>query len=152
MLFLSNQYPCGARTRHWLQDNPLGLYSYLTCRTPNMVDTPEHMLIVCPVFNSTRERLLLIGLKQKTPVSYNIITIQLLLHQTLNLLRIVLDCSTAAQTFENSVYDDLLYIARTWCFSICRERLKCSAAGTFSSYKLAFYFERLLPITSCRHE
>ena len=130
LLFLSNQYPCGARTRHWSQDNPQGLCSYPTCRALNMVETPEHMLLVCPAFNSTRERLLSICLKQRNPVSYNIITNYLFLHQSSKLLRILLDCSTApevilaAQTFGNSVYDDLFYIGRTWCFSIHREHLK----------------------------
>ena len=130
LLFLSNQYPCGARSRHWSQDNPLGLCPYPPCRTLNTVETPEHLLLECPAYSSTRERLVSVCLKQQNPVTHQIILSYLIHHQPPKLLGIILDSSSvpevilAAQTFGNSVYDDLLYIGRTWCFSIHRERLK----------------------------
>ena len=130
LLFLSNQYPCGARSRHWSQDNPLGLCPYPPCRTLNTVETPEHLLLECPAYSSTRERLVSVCLKQQNPVTHHIILTYLIHHQPPKLLGIILDSSSvpevilAAQTFGNSVYDDLLYIGRTWCFSIHRERLK----------------------------
>ena len=130
LLFLSNQYPCGARLRHCSNENPLGMCSYPSCRTLNIVETPEYLLLECPAFSFVRERLVSLCLRQQNLVSHQIISTYLFLHQTSKLLALILDCSTvpeviiAAQSFGNNIYDDLFYLGRTWCFSIHRERLK----------------------------
>ena len=57
LLFPSSQYLCGSRTRHWSPDNPHGYCSFSSCRTNCVVETPEHILLQCPAYTTTRDNL-----------------------------------------------------------------------------------------------
>ena len=129
-LFLCSQYPCASLTRHWTSDNPLGLCTASPCREDEVIESPEHVLLYCPAYTSTRLNLLSLCLQLEHEVSHTLIVSYLLGKSEQQLMQVLLDCSslppviTAAQTHGPQIFNDLFYIGRTWCFSIHRERLK----------------------------
>ena len=130
LLLLCSQYPCGSRTRHWSLENRHGYCSFSTCLENTLVETPEHLLLHCPAYNSTRNSLVALCLRLKNPVSYFLVVSNLLSNSPQGILQLLLDCSSlpevilAAQHNGDQIYNDLFYIGRTWCFSIHRERMK----------------------------
>ena len=143
LLFLSNQYPCGSRTRHWSKENPLGLCSHQGCKQLGIVETPQHLLLDCPSFHPLRERLVSLCLRLRHPISYRIV-VSYLFQQPSKFLSLILDCSTipeviiSAQTYGNDIFNDIFYEGRTWCFAIQRERLKMLGRWNINWIVMAF--------------
>ena len=138
LLFLSNQYPCGNLTRHRSQENPQGLYTYPACHASSKVETIEHILLVCPAFNSTRDNLIGLCTRLRHPASHALVISFLLSKSFPDLLQLLLDCSTlpqvisSAQLYGDVIYSDLYYVTRNWCFSIHIERMKRLQRWNFS--------------------
>ena len=72
LLFLSSQYPCAKRTRHWSPDNPDGICSVTTCKEDKQVESPEHLLLKCPAYSSTRLQLISLGMKTRNPEAHQL--------------------------------------------------------------------------------
>ena len=131
LIFLSSQYPCAKLTRHWSTDNPLGLCSYPDCQRLNRVESPEHILLQCPAYTITRDKLVTMCLKLRTPASHRLAIGFLLSNSSQAIMQFLLDCSVipkvilAAQINGDNIYNDPFYLCRTWwCYSLQRERMK----------------------------
>ena len=130
LLFLSSQYPCGKLTRHWSKENPLGLCSHQPCHTQMLVESPEHILLTCPAYTSTRLRMITLCLRVTNPVSHSLVMGFLLTNSTQYLMQFLLDCTGNSEVIKmvqlhgDAIYNDLFYLSRTWCFALHRERLK----------------------------
>ena len=70
LLFLSSQYPSANFSRHWSQDNPLGICSFPVCQENVIVESSEHILLFCPAYNTTRQSLL--NSEQKITIHTNL--------------------------------------------------------------------------------
>ena len=129
LLFLSSQYPCAKRTRHWSPDNPDGVCSVTTCKEEKQVESPEHLLLKCPAYSSTRLQLISLGMKTHNPEAHKLF-VKFLFSNTTKLMQFLLDPACipevilSAQTHGDDIYGDIFYIGRSWCFSIHRERMK----------------------------
>ena len=128
--FLSSQYRCAKLTRFWTPSNTNGLCSFPTCLANNQVESPEHILIFCPAYNTTRLNMVALSLKLANPVSHNLVVINLLSKNTAKIMQLLLDCSSlpdvivSAQNHGDHIFNDIFYVGRTWCFALHRERLK----------------------------
>ena len=124
--FLSSRYRSEQVCRHW-SSKEKGLCLSATCN--NQVETSEHILLVCPAYTATRERLKALWLGTSDPNIHTLVSAALD-KPTPFFMQFLLDCSvtpdviSAAQLHGQMVYDALFYLTRTWCFSIHRERLK----------------------------
>ena len=120
-LVLSSQYPCAKLTSHWSVENPQGICTFPLCQDHNLVESPEHILIHCPAYISTRLSMVLLCYKQKDPISHFLISKLLF---TSNMMQLLLDCSALplvihnAQLHGEQVYNNLFYLSRTWCFAL----------------------------------
>ena len=145
LLFLGSQYPCGSLTKHWSQENPLGLCTFPDCHQKNLTETAEHVLLHCPAYSITRENLITLCLKTQDHVSHCLVTSFLLSDTTKKMMQFLLDCSVlpevifGAQTHGKQIYDDLFYLSRTWCFSIHRERMKRLCKWNFAWTSSSWY-------------
>ena len=96
-----------------------------------MSGTLEHLLIFCPALNQTRSRLL----NLVTKVSLEHQAISQILNSALSradssgMVQLLLDCTVlpevilAVQTYGKLIQDRLLYLGRTWCYNIHRDRM-----------------------------
>ena len=129
LLFLSSQYPCGERTRHWSVDNPDGLCSYERCKEAQLVESPEHILLKCPAYSNTRLRLISSFLSTLSPHAHSLF-VKFLFTSTKTMMQFLLDPSgipeviSCAQLSGEAVFKDIFYLGRTWCYSHHRERSK----------------------------
>ena len=130
LLFLSSQYPCSKHTRHWSADNPEGLCTFSSCWENHLVESPEHILLYCPAYNSSRQNMFYLCFKTTCPVAFSLVVNFLNHKSTTKLMQFLLDCSSLpeviymAQHHGEQVYSDLFYLSRTWCFTLHRERMK----------------------------
>ena len=133
---MSSQYNCGHRTRHWSPKYPEGLCTFPACFSMGHIETPEHILLHCTAYSEKRETLLNISLKNLVS---NGLAVQFLgSSETTNSVQFLLDPTTipevirASQIHGDYVINDILYLGRTWCFSLHRERLKRLCLWNFS--------------------
>ena len=128
-LFLSAQYPSAKFSRHWSQDNPLGICSFSVCKEKNVVESSEHILLSCPAYSTTRQNAISMCLRIRDQVSHLLVT-NFLLCGPPKIMQFLLDCSVMpeviywAQHQGDYIYNDLFYLGRTWCYAIHRERMK----------------------------
>ena len=138
LLFLASQYPCAKLTRHWSTENPQGICSFQPCQDINSVESPEHILLHCPAYSQTRQRIISLCLNIKEQISHQLVTLFLLSNSSQKTMQFLLDCSAipevihAAQIYGEKVYRDLFYLSRTWCFALHRERMKRLCKWNFS--------------------
>ena len=129
LLFLSSQYPCEKRVRHWSGDNPEGFCSFISCREAGLVESPEHILLKCPAYSETRLRMITRSMRMRQAPTHTLM-VKFLFSNTRKLMQLLLDPSgipeviSCAQHYGEDIYSDIFYIGRTWCFSLHRERLK----------------------------
>ena len=127
---LISQYRSAKQTRHWSPSNPQGLCTYPQCYEISSTESTEHILLHCPAYASTRQRLIQLGTAIRCTASKSLIISCLLSHSLKNIMQLLLDCSAlpaviaAAQLNGEEVYKNLFYYGRTWCFAIHRERKK----------------------------
>ena len=126
---LSGRYLTDRLQRHWTQ-NKTG-----SCLLQNCIfgseGSLEHLLLHCKALSRTRERLLSLCTRVASEHSElsRIITSALLSQDPTIIMQLLLDCSTmpdvisASQKGNNFVQDRLLYLGRTWCYNIHRERM-----------------------------
>ena len=71
LLFLANQYPCNASTRHWSPINSNGFCTFSPCPEANIKETREHILLECPAYHIIRVMMLL---GTKSPAAHQVIS------------------------------------------------------------------------------
>ena len=130
LLFLSNQYPCGSYTRHWTPENRDGLCTFLQCREAKAQESPEHILLKCPEWSLTREKMYLPCLSMQSPIFRHSVTSILFSGSTNKQMQFFLDCSVlpevikSVQIHGDDILGDLFYLYRTCWFSLHKQRLK----------------------------
>ena len=128
LLFLSSQYPCGQRTRHWSSDNE-GYCSFPICKSAKQLETREHILLECPAYINTRLSLISSSLKTHHPAVHTLFLTHLFSNSR-KMTQFLLDPSGVAEVIKSAqlhgseIYNASFYIGRTWCFSHHRERSK----------------------------
>ena len=129
LLFLSSQYPCAKYTRHWSADNPSGICTFPSCKLLNIVESPEHILLQCPAYTTSREKLIVRCLRCREPKIHQLVS-RFLLSNSATMMQFLLDCSAIpeviklGQSLGEDAYKDLFYLSRTWCFTIHKDRMK----------------------------
>ena len=133
---ISGKYLTDKLQRHWTQ-NREGLCLLPGC-TPHSEGSLEHILLHCTALAQTRARLhqLAHTVAQESHLLGEIITSFLESDNYDLVMQFILDCSvipaviTTTQVFGNHTRDRLLYLGRTWCYNIHRERM--NQLGLFS--------------------
>ena len=127
---LSGRYLTDKLQRHWT-DNKAGNCILPACLPSLSEGSLEHLLLHCQALNHTRTKLLALCSR----VSLENGTISSILHQVFlsgdqqAIMHFLLDCSTmpmvirVTQVFGHAIRDRLLYLGRTWCYGIHRERM-----------------------------
>ena len=130
LLFLSSQYRCGRLTRHWSSTNPEGYCTFPSCFERELVESNEHILLYCPAYITSRQKMVSLAMKLANPDSRFLATSFLFSPSSKTIMQFLLDCSalpeviSSAQQHGEEIYNDLFYLTRNWCFSIHRERSK----------------------------
>ena len=57
LLLFTSQYPSGHLTRYWSRDNPSGYCSFPPCKQNQIVETAQHILLMCPACTKVRQRM-----------------------------------------------------------------------------------------------
>ena len=132
---LSGRYPTDKLQRHWTQ-NKHGKCLLPNCSPPSE-GSLEHLLLNCPSLASTRSKLLclLFSVAEEHIALAKIIYTALYSSDQSELMQLLLDCTSmhvvieSCRVFNNHIRDRLLYLGRTWCYNIHRERM--SQLGLF---------------------
>ena len=140
-LMLSGRYMTDYHVRHWSRVNPNG-YCQLCLSSRNLMDaednippsvyplgTLEHLLLFCPSLNKTREncRALWESYVHDKPVLKNIVLFDSSGNPDVQLLLDPTACPAiiqASQTSGTGILSHILYLCRTWCYSIHVRRRK----------------------------
>ena len=126
---LSGRYLTDKLQRHWTQ-NKAGSCLLPTC-SPQSDGSLEHLLLYCSALNSTRTRILRLcyRVSLESDELSRLIGLVLSSGDQLTIMQFILDCSSlpevirSTQIFGTQIRDRLLYIGRTWCYNIHRERM-----------------------------
>ena len=127
---LSGKYLTDKLQRHWTQ-NREGLCLLPACAPPSE-GSLEHILLHCTALAQTRARLQQLSrtVAQESHLLYEIITDVLNSDNNELVMQFILDSSVlpivirTTQLFGDHTRDRLLYLGRTWCYNIHRERMK----------------------------
>ena len=126
---LSGRYLTDRLQRHWTT-NKAG-YCLLPSCTPQSDGSLEHILLYCPALHAARTRMFNLCHKVSKESEELSTLINIVLQSDDEMLRMqfLLDCTTIpaviriTQLSGTDTRDRLLYIGRTWCYSIHRERM-----------------------------
>ena len=83
-----------------------------------MFIVPEHLLLCCPAYDQTRDKLLALSQALPNQVSQSLVTNTLLTYSNSKIMQLLLDCSVlpevilCAQRHGDHVYNDLFFIGR----------------------------------------
>ena len=128
---LSGRYLTDRLQRHWTE-NKCGFCLLPACAPLQFDGTLEHLLLFCPSLKKTRDRLLELVSKVSTEdnqISFIINSVFCDPDPNV-LMQFLLDCSTMPVVIDTTqrsgfqIRDRLLYVGRTWCYNIHRERMK----------------------------
>ena len=132
---LSGRYRTETLCSHW-SSNRNGWCLTPACQGSQVKEDLEHILAFCPSLDSTRENLHIFTMKyaELNPVLSPILsTYTNLSHQLF--YQFLLDCTCIPDVIANlygmTVIDKLLYVGRTWCYSLHRERAKLLNRWTY---------------------
>ena len=128
---LSGRYLTDRQQRHW-SDNRSGFCLLPACLPSRASGSLEYLFISCPALSSKRERLIELAklISSESPILSELIPSILNNPDQHQLVQLLLDCSTMpviiriAQQTGPYVRDRLLYLGRTWCYSLHRDRMK----------------------------
>ena len=126
---LSGKYLTDQLQRHWTL-NTSGDCLLPAC-SPRSLGSLEHLLLHCSALRNTREKMIRLSYKVSTESSElaNIIITTLNSGDQKGLMQLLLDCTAVpgvircTQQSGSQTCDRLLYLGRTWCHSIHRERM-----------------------------
>ena len=91
--FLASQYPCAKYTRHWSPDNKEGLCTVPVCYQNKLVESPEHILLSCPAYASTRLDMSTLCSSLQNQVSLAIVSSALSFNSVDRVMQLLLDPS-----------------------------------------------------------
>ena len=126
---LSGRYNTYQLTRHWTS-NVSGICLLPLC-TGCDIGSLEHILVVCPALQKTRNRMmkLMYEVANENQYLYHIISWVLSDPNRNTLVQFLLDCSSMpiviniCQSYGYHIQGRLFYISRNWCYSIHRSRM-----------------------------
>ena len=126
---LSGRYFTDKLQRHWTQ-NKAGSCLLPAC-SPQSDGSLEHLLLYCSALDCTRTRILQLCYKVSLESDELSRLLNLILSSgdQMTIMQFILDCSSlpevirSTQIFGTGIRDRLLYIGRTWCYNIHRERM-----------------------------
>ena len=108
-----------------------GWYLHLSsCTDTNQLESPEHILLTCPAYTTTRNNMFNMCMNVSNPISFQLVSTIFSSGSHTKIMQFLLDCSplpevvSCAQMYGEDIYSDLFYLSRTWCFSIHKERMK----------------------------
>ena len=133
LFVLSGRYRTAMVTRHWSPSRNG------TCPVPSCheFETIEHLLICCPYYEHTRERIRKLWLSTPNPFIHQIV-VQALTGPVSDLLQFLLDASvtpsviTLSQVMGMDILRCIFHLTRTWCYALHRERLKMQGHFNFN--------------------
>ena len=123
---LSGCYRTETLARHW-SNNKEG-YSLGALR-PQICESLEHILLWCPSYNSTREKLVTLWVSNSSPYVTSLDT-TILNGPGLSLMQFLLDASShpivirLAQDLGSEELKTIFHLTRTWCYAVHRHRAK----------------------------
>ena len=128
---LSGRYRTCWLSRHWSGD-PTGFCSLPSCRLAPTPGTLSHILTNCPDLEPARLRVLSLwtDFLQDKPLLSPIVFKNTVDCQPHTKLQFLMDCTVLpeviklTETHGTSVHDSLLYLTRTYCYSLHKTRLK----------------------------
>ena len=127
---LSGRYLTDRQQRHWTS-NSEGVCLLPECSSSKPEGSLTHLLLFCPSLSHTRDKLM--KLIERVSLENEVVSVTL--HwvftqpDTEVLIKFLLDCTSIprvihiTQAYGNVVQDRLLYVGRTWCYAINRERM-----------------------------
>ena len=122
---LSGRHNTAARTSHWTNRS-------WHCQAPccfQVDETLEHILVFCPYYTGTRQKLVKLWLSSNDP-NVKLLALSVLAEPPEDLVGFLLDASNHPLTIDMignygpDVLNIIFHLTRTWCFFINRERLK----------------------------
>lgn len=127
---LSGRYLTDRLQRHWTQNRD-GFCLLPECSPARSPGSLEHLLLHCTSLRETREKILRLCYKVSADNEHvaNILLPVLNSGVQKSIMQILLDCTTipavikCTQDFGPQSRDKILYIGRTWCYNIHRERM-----------------------------
>ena len=134
---LSGRYLTDRLQRHWTQNRD-GFCLLPACSPARSLGSLEHLLLHCSSLKLTRDKMMRLCNKVSTENQdvANILLPVLNSGIEKTTMQILLDCTTipsvirTTQEFGPDTRDKILYLGRTWCYSIHRERM--NQMGLFS--------------------
>ena len=128
---LSGRYRTCLLSRHWSGDSS-GCCSLPTCRLDPTPGTLSHILAECVDLAPARQRVISLWSEylRDNPILLPIIKLYTVGTNSSQFIQFLVDCTvlpeviTLKQLHGQSVHDSLLYLTRTFCFSIHKARLK----------------------------
>ena len=128
---LSGRYRSCWLSRHWSGDST-GMCSLPTCRLDPTPGTLSHILTECQDLGPARQRVFSLWAEflKDNPHLLPIVVKYTITYNTSYQLQFLLDCTvlpdviSLTQRHGPSVHDSLLYITRTYCYSLHKTRLK----------------------------
>ena len=126
---ISGKYLTDQLQRHWTL-NTSGDCLLPAC-SPRSLGSLEHLLLHCSALRTTREKTIKLCPKVSTESSdlSNIITTTLQAGDHARMMQLLLDCTAVPEVIRctqesgTQTRDRLLYLGRTWCHNIHRERM-----------------------------
>ena len=127
---LPGRYLTDQPQRHWT-GNQAGHCLLPSC-TPSSTSSLDHLLLFCPALKFMREKLFKLCNKvsQESEQLSRIINTVLFSGDQQTIMQFLIDCSTlpevirSVQIFGHHILDRLMYVGRTWCYNIHRERMR----------------------------
>ena len=125
---LSGRYPTEMLARHW-SSNRQGWCLTPSCSGHQVEESLEHILLVCPSFDETRQHMLNLWLSNSWLSITKLLT-SVLCSPPASLLQFILDASvhpqviSLVQLYGNEVLQLVFHLTRSWCFSIHKQRAK----------------------------
>ena len=126
---LNSKWPTVSENRSNRRLLGLPYNSHPPCSDMGLVESPEHILLVCSAYHHTRLNLIAAALRTRNQTSHTLF-IKHLFSNEKKMMQFLVDPSSipevisCAQSSGSDIYNDIFYIGRTWCFSLHRERSK----------------------------
>ena len=124
---LSGRYRTAMLTRHWSSNNKGGFCQAPCCT--EVQETLEHLLISCPYYSQTREKIAKLWTSSKNPSILHLVS-SVLDSPPQSLIQFILDASVhPAVIYMSQMYGPeplqiIFHLSRSWCYSIHIQRVK----------------------------
>ena len=127
---LSGRYLTDRLQRHWTE-NREGFCILPVCAHSQFPGTLEHLLLYCPSLAKCRDRQLQLSSRVALEHPALAYILNSVLHDPdhSSLVQLLLDCTSmpsvilTTQVYGHIIQKRLLYLGRTWCYNIHRERM-----------------------------